>query len=144
MKIQLVQIYIEPGVAFSFSHHFQRRMGAEITSLVEPSSSFVKDYAHDYKLVFNMSAKNAIDDNEIRGPTVFRKTKDVEYSIFLPFDLITKATDVPRAALRYLLKGICAVLDSLNIDTAKIVKQQDALVEEICNDPIMFHVDDEN
>jgi len=138
MKVHFGQIYIEPGVSFPFSHLFQRRLSEEVTALVESSPSFVRNYGNDFELMFRVSAKKAIKDNEIKGPTVFKNTKDVEYTVFLPFDVISRSSEVPQSALRYLLKGACSVFESLDIDTAKLLKRQESLIEEICSDPTMF------
>ena len=85
MKVNFCQTYIEPEVDFPFSHHFQHRISAEVTALVEPSAKFIKKYGRDFELTFNVSAKTALQDNEIRGPTVYRKTKNVEVHDFLAF-----------------------------------------------------------
>jgi hypothetical protein len=138
MRIHFGQIYVEPGVDFPFSHTFQHRLAIEITALVEPSAKFVKEFGKDFELMFNVSAKRAIHDNEIRGPTVFRKAKDAEYTVFLPFDVITGQTDAPRRALKFLLKGICDVFDLLEIDKAKLLDKEEAIIEGICSDPTML------
>jgi hypothetical protein len=113
-------------------------MSDEITAVVAPSAQFLEKYGSDFKLIFNVSAKNTIDDNEIRGPTVFKKTKDVEYTVFLPFDTISHSSEVYQCALTFLLKGVCSVLESLGIDTARIVGQQELMIRDICLDPTMF------
>jgi len=105
MKVWFGQVYIEPGVNFPFSHHFQRRLSQEVTALTKPSREFIKKHGEDFELMFNVSAKQALQDNEIRGPAVFRKTKDLEYTVFLPFDVIMRHADAPKAALRFLLRG---------------------------------------
>jgi hypothetical protein len=138
MKVHFGQIYIEPGVRFPFSYHFQRRLSQTIAALVVPSAKVIKQYGSDFKLIFNISAKKAIQDNEIRGPTVFKKTKDVEYTLFLPFDVISRNSEVLQSALTFLLKGVCSVLRSLDIDTAKIVEAEASMIENLCSDPKMF------
>jgi hypothetical protein len=138
MKAYFGQIYIAPGVRFPFSHLFQAYLSKEITALVEPSHTFVKKYGSDFNLIFNVSAKRAIQDNEIKGPTVFKKTKDVEYTVSLPFDVITRDAEVPKSALKFLLNGVCSVFESLDIGTAKIMERKGALIESICSDPTMF------
>src|SRR5580704_1479285 len=99
MKVYFSQIYIKPGVSFPFSHHFQVHLSNVITDLVVPSPSFVEKYGDDFDIVFRISAKREIRDNEIKGPTVFNKEKDIEYTVFLPFDVIHRAPDVNRSAL---------------------------------------------
>jgi hypothetical protein len=138
MKVFFRQTYIEPGATFPFSVHFQRRVTEVVTSLVVPSARFVSKYGDDYDVVFNVSAKRAIQGNEILGPTVFRRTKDVEYTIFLPFDGITASSDVHRSALQFTLDGACWVLQSMEIDTSRIVDARDSIIEEICSNPKMF------
>jgi hypothetical protein len=137
MKVYFRQVYIEPGVAFPFSHHFQRRLSEEVTALVTPSARFGKDYGTDFDLIVNVSAKKTLRDNEIRGPAVFRKTKDVEYSVFLPFDVVSNEQDVCKSALTFLLKGVCSVFEALGIDTARVAERQASLIESICSDPRM-------
>lgn len=138
VKVQFGQIYVEAGVDFPFSHHFQRRIADDVSALVEPSSEFTQKYGSDFELMFRVSAKKGITDHEVRGPTVFKRTKDVEYTIFLPFDIITRQADAPRQALKYLLKGVYDVFDSLGIDTSKLLADQDHLIEGICSDPAML------
>jgi hypothetical protein len=138
MQIHFGQIYIQPGVSFSFSWHFQRFLSKETTALVVPSAKFVEAYGSDFELMFRISAKKGIQDNEIRGPTVFRKAKDVEYTVFLPFDVITHEPEVSKSALRFLLRGVCSVFKSLDIDTAMVLEKQESLIEQICSDTTMF------
>ncbi len=138
MQVSFTQVYIEGGVDFPFSHHFQHRLSREASALVEPSSKFVKKYGEDFELIFYISAKRGLQDNEIRGPTVFKKAKDVEYTVFLPFDVIIPHADAPRHALRFLLKGMGDVFDKLKIDKTRFLEQQEAIVEGICADPTML------
>lgn len=138
MKVWFSQFYIEPGANFPFSVHFQRRMSKELTSLVEPSPRFIETYGADFELMFRISAKHDLDDNEIRGPSVFKKDKDVEFTVFLPFDVIMAHADAPKHALLFLLKGVCDVFDMLEIDKAKLLDRQRSLIDAICSDPTML------
>lgn len=138
MKVWFGQIYIESGVSFPFSHLFQRRLSQEITALVEPSTKFIKEYGEDFEVMFRISAKEALQHNEIRGPTVFKKTKDVEYTVFLPFTVIMRHIDAPKHALSYLLKGVSDVFDLLEIDKAKFIDKQQVIIDGICSDSTML------
>lgn len=138
MHVHFGQIYIKPGVRFPFSHHFQERLSEEVTALVRPSGKFIQKYGIDFKVVFNISAKKGIQDNEVRGPTVFKKTKDIEYTVFLPYDVIMREPDTCKCALTYLLRGVRAAFALLDIDDVGLVKGHDALIENICSEPSMF------
>src|SRR5437016_569253 len=144
MNVTFSQIYVEPGVEFPFSFEFQHYLSKEISALVVPSAKFTNKCGGDFELSFNISAKTALQDNEIRGPAVYRKTKTIEYTVFLPFDTITRGGSVLRSAVEFLLKGICSVLDGLFIDKTGILKRQDSLIERICTDPNMVESPDED
>ena len=138
MKVYFSQIYIRPGVSFPFSHNFQKCMSKEVTAVTVPSAMFIEKYGRDFDLIFRMSAKNSIRDNEIRGPTVFKKEKQIEYSIFLPYDVIANQPNPERSALEFLLSGVRCVFDLLGIDATKLVERQRSIAEKICSDPKMF------
>jgi hypothetical protein len=138
MKVWFGQIYGIPGASFPFSHLFQRHLSSEVTARVEASPKFVKQYGEDFELMFNVSAKPGLRDIEIRGPAVYKKTKDVEYTVFLPFDVIIPHADAPRRAIRFLLKGVCEVFDRLEIDTSRLRAEQDGILEGMCSDPSML------
>jgi hypothetical protein len=138
MKIHFGQIYIEPGIAFPFSFLFQHRLADEITALIRPSAVFTTQYGDDWDLIFRVSAKRIVCDNKIRGPSVFRKSKNVEFTIFLPFDAIQGEASVTRSAVAFLLRGVCSVLGTLGFDTSAIQARQTSLIESLSTDPTMF------
>jgi len=102
----------------------------------------VKKYGEDWDLMFRISARAAIGDTDIRGPSVFRKNRNVEYSIFLPFTTIRGAEDVLRTAIEYLFDAFLSVLTKLGFSTERIGARRLALVDSICSDPRMFDQDD--
>ncbi len=138
MRLYLSQVYIEPGANYPFSAAFQFFVSKRLSALVRTSDLFSKKYGGRWALIFRMSAKKLLQQNEIRGPTVFRKAKDVEYTIFLPFDVIARSADTSKTALVHLLSGVCSVLESLEIDAARIRENEVEIINHVCNDPKMF------
>jgi len=138
MKVAFSQVYIEVGANFPFSVHFQRVLTKEVSALVQPSPQLIESYGVVSQLVFNLSAKHQLEDNDIRGPSFFKRTKDIEFTVFLPFDAIMTRVDAPRQALIFLLKGVCDVLDMLGIDKAKLLDRQQSLIDAVCSDPTML------
>src|SRR5262252_8362153 len=104
MKVHFGQIYVEPGITFPFSLHFQRRLSDEVSALLAPSAKFIQQYGENWELMFRISAKRTIHDCEIRGPSVFKKDKDLEFTIFLPFDVIQSEVSSTRSAIEFLLR----------------------------------------
>ncbi len=139
MKIFVRQIYIEPRVNYPFSVHFQRFIHVELTKRLSASDLFLRKYGNDFTLVFNLSAKAALSQPEIRGPTVFRKTKDVEYTIFLPFNMDRpQGPATYRRALEMLIASICKVLAKLEFDVSQLSRDSDQIIEMILSDPKMI------
>ena len=83
-----------------------------LTERIAPSEMFVKRYGDDFNLIFRMSAKSGIDETQILGPTVFKRDKDVEYSIYLPFTQAPCDFQKLRDALGSLFEAIVRVLVS--------------------------------
>jgi hypothetical protein len=138
MKLFIAQVYIEVGVNFPFSHKFQKWISGALTEIIRPSPLYIKRYGPDFDLMFRMSAKAKLVDSEVAGPTVFKKTKDVEYTIFLPYDVIDVSDNRYACALDYLFRAISLVLQSLEIDTLALEENAPKFIETICSDPAMF------
>jgi len=138
MKVCIGQIYIKPGISFPFSHRFQISLGERLTTIVQPSPDFVRAYGDDFTLMLRMSAKTEIREVEVKGPTVFKDEKDVEYTIFLPYNTIKESGDVIASALRHLLIGIVTTLHALKLDAEELSKQAETFVKEVCADPTMI------
>ncbi len=138
MKIHVAQIYVEPGTSFPFSHLWQRWMSAELSARAVPSKKFVTKYGDDFELMIRISAKKKLTDNEVRGPSIFRKQKDVEYTLFLPYDVIIEAPNGCRVAMEFILRGIVDIFAAAHIDAKGLEAQQLYLIDHACSDPSMF------
>jgi hypothetical protein len=112
----------------------QRCLTEELSGAVEKTAFFAQRYESDFDLVFYLSAKRATTAPEIKGPSISKRYETVEYSIFLPFDVISSAAE----ALRYLLQGVREVFVELNIGTGRLDARADAIVERVCSQPEMF------
>ncbi len=138
MKVSVSQIYIKPGVSFPFSHVMQRLLSSELSNCVEASAEFKTQYGTGYHLVVNMSADTDIVDNVVRGPTVFKRSRSVEYTVFLPYDMILQSRDGCREAMVFLLSGIRSILQQLRIDTQDFDQKKDIIIKSICTDTAML------
>jgi hypothetical protein len=139
MKAFVGQIYIQPGITYPFSHVFQKWASIEISKRIKPSSIFLKKYSDDFEIMFRMSAKAELNNTEISGPTVYRKNKDIEFTIFLPY---LKSSDDNHEKLKQPLKlffdGVSIALESLGIDSSNIKKDSLDLIKKAISDPSMF------
>jgi len=138
MQIHVSQCYIEGGSTYRFSHIFQNYISEQISEFVEMSPEFISAYSENFELIFNMSAKAALKENEVLGPTIFNKDNDVEYSIFLPFDPKMPLDENKRIfALDNLFLGIYEVLEKYKFDVSKLRVEEKRIIDEIIANPIM-------
>jgi hypothetical protein len=138
MKIQVVQLYGKPGVSFPFSWQMQGWLAEELSSLSEPCVAFEKKYGADFVLRLYIGADTQMSDNRIKGPSIHKKSKEVEYYISLPFDVIAQSDEGLRSALAYLLSGIRHVFVLAGIDPGRLDQRTDSLIEHICSDSVML------
>jgi hypothetical protein len=145
VTVAVSQIYAQVGVSFPFSWHFQRLLTDKLTEVLRPSPKFSHRYGDDFTIIFRISAKAEIADIEIRGPTVYKKAKDVEYSIFLPYKIISQEGGKEaryNRALEYLFMGMVKVLQSLEINTTALENAIPLLVKEVFVNPLMLEKED--
>jgi hypothetical protein len=143
MKIYLSQIYIEVGIAYCFNTLFQKKISLFLTEATDESKLFVHKYGRDFKLIFRMSAKAGISDTEVCGPAVFRKDKDVEYTIFIPYDFTgPDSFEARRKALKLLFSSILVIFKDLDIDTKKVEAGAEQFIEDVVNDKTFLETDE--
>jgi hypothetical protein len=144
MTIGVGQIYVEVGATYPFTYHFQNWLSEELTKRVPPSKEFIEAYGTDFDLMFNVSAKTKINVPEIKGPTVFKRTKDVEFSVFLPHDGRQPCKpDDCRQPIKFLLDSIVIVLSRLDLDASNVLKDAPFLLEHTVTAPEMIKIEDE-
>ncbi|MCP3140660.1 hypothetical protein [Pyxidicoccus xibeiensis] len=138
MKVSIGQIYIKPGVSFPFSHLMQRWLAKELSSAASDIAEFEKKHGIGFSLMVNVSADTQLMDNQIKGPAVFKRDKDVQFTLFLPFDVIAAAPDGCRVAMEYLLSGIRSIFQKAGIDPGKLDEKRTFIIDHICADPTML------
>jgi len=131
-------MYTEEGVNFPFSHHMQAFWRERLSALAMPSAQFVKAYGADFTLGIRLNARKEIAESEIRGPTVFRRTKDVEYALFLPYDVVMSAEDKCRAAVCLIVSGIQRIADLAQVELVGFESEKDSLIKQTCCNPLML------
>lgn len=137
MNVWVSQGYMKPGINFPFSCDMQGRLSDELSSLVEASAQFQARYP-GFKLGVEIDADTGIHDNVIKGPGIFKKWKNVEYRLILPYDVIVRSPDGFRSALTYLLTGIRSILQSQGLDVTRLDEMATAIIESIASDATML------
>jgi hypothetical protein len=131
VRIHYTQIYVQPGILFPFTHIWQKRMSEWATNATTPSEAFKQTYGEDWNLGFNVSAKQSIDHTEIRGPQRFKKDREVEFTMFLPYDVVQLQDEPLRAAVRLTVEATVEVLQRLQIDTDPMSSDATRFIEHL-------------
>ena len=139
MRVFVGQIYVKPGINFPFSHHLQAWLSEQLTELASPSTAFVKRYGSEFDLMIRISAQIGIAEADIKGPTVFKADKDVEYTVFLPFDVIRAAgSDGRRLAMEQLLSAVSFVFHDAGVEAPELAARRESIVQRVCSDEQML------
>jgi len=139
MRVFVGQIYIQAGVNYPFSHEFQKWVGDELSNLVEPSDAFLEKYSEDFDLMFRLSAKTELNEIEIKGPTIFKKDKDIEFTIFLPYQRIPiEEKDSFKQPIKLFLEGVALALELVRIDSSMVRSDSSELAKKITSNSSMF------
>jgi hypothetical protein len=138
MKVSIGQIYTTPGAKFPFSHHMQIWLGKELSAASGNAVEFRRRHGNDFELMIRVSARKGTSGNEIVGPTVFKKTKDVEYTLFLPFDAIVESSESRRAAAVFLVDGTRSVFDAGGIDVSLLTERRASIIDHIASSADML------
>jgi hypothetical protein len=136
MKIFVGQVYIKAGVAFPFSLQFQKWLGDALSERVEASNQFNREFGVGFGLGLRISAKTEINQTEIKGPTVFKRDKTVEFTIFLPHRANNyHDLDVASQLVEQVLQSVAIILPRMGLDPAKILSDTEHLRSEFLNVP---------
>lgn len=138
MKVSIGQIYVKPGINFPFTHLMQLWLGEELSSIITSTPEFSKKFSPNYDLTIRISADDQIIENKIKGPTIYKKDKDVEYTVFLPYKIITVSPEGCRLAVEFLVDGIITVLHNAGLDTEVLNAKKEIIVIHICSEPSML------
>jgi adenine-specific DNA methylase len=138
MKVWITQFYLNAATSFPFTHTMQIFMAGELSAVAEKCEAFQARYGEAFELTVYINSEADLLENRILGPTVFKKTKDVEYTLTLPFDVIAKAPDGCRGAMEFLVAGVRAVFQKAGIDPAKLDERTSFIIDRVCSDSSML------
>lgn len=116
----------------------QRWMAEQLSALSSEFSQAQTKYGSDFELMVRLGADTEMTQNAIKGPSVFRKTKDIEYFLDLPFDVIARSSEGRRMAAEFLLDGIRTIFEKAGIEVASLDEKRASIIDHLCSDPTML------
>ena len=138
MKVYVALIDLVPGVAFPFSHRMQQFLGAALTRSVRGTNELRGRNRDGWSLGINIAPQQRITDNRIVGPKEFRRTKDIEYTLFLPYTRIKKADRSRSMAAEFLMRGVRDIFVRADMPVNRLDEIAPALCRAIASRPEML------
>jgi hypothetical protein len=110
-SINVSSIYPEAGVTFPISYRFMQLLKEELAQLAQQHFSvFQTAYGQDYTLGIILSASSADVKLEIRGPSISKRYKVVDYVLRIPFGIVEEAETLYSRYVFFVCQGIATVL----------------------------------
>ncbi|MCB2378237.1 hypothetical protein LGH70_11620 [Hymenobacter sp. BT635] len=150
-SINVSAIYSEAGVNFPISYLFMRLLREQLAQL-EPQHHAVYQakYGLDFTLGIILSAKSNTSQLEIKGPSLSKKYKVVDDTLYIPFVIAEEAETFYSKYVSFVCTGVSTVLEKF-LDAGVVkgavakfracaLEQQTELfqAEWFCNQPLLF------
>ena len=140
MKINFATCYTEPGLNFdrAYSNQFWRILVKNFNVIEKNITFFEKKFkTPDFSMLIIINTIVA-DELVVRGPTVRRKSPDLDFAIWIPY----KKTDSYEEEMAYfsqqLEKGMLYIFDKYGEDVSGIKEAIGATVQEALAHPTIY------
>jgi hypothetical protein len=117
MKITFSQIYSEPGASFDLPGPLLKAVREGLDDLgrnIDQLSAKVD--REDFELVLIISASSKLDALEIKGPNIRRKTREIEFSLFVPWQETKSFEEKIDYILPKIGEGVIGVFKRYGVD----------------------------
>ncbi|MWP50274.1 MULTISPECIES: hypothetical protein [unclassified Gilliamella] len=114
MKFRIGAIFSQVGISFKVSHKVIKLIWSDLEERVPLSEEYEKKF-RDYTLVFLYSAREQ-NDFLVKGPTISKRYKVIEYVIYMPFKEIQSDEEIYNVFLMCMEKGVREVFRKYNIN----------------------------
>ncbi|AFM02684.1 hypothetical protein Fleli_0186 [Bernardetia litoralis DSM 6794] len=125
--LSIVHVDLSPGL----KNEFRKSVGFSLCEVLRNNflswKGFFKKYPN-YSFCFYIITKNEVEEIEIKGPGIFKKDKEVEYSIFIPnrkYDLLSYVETV--------FDGLHKILSIYKVEENEIQEMKMQLLKSLSN-----------
>lgn len=131
--VGLAQIYPEVGVHFEniFPWEKAKEWRIALERNLIPDGIFKKKHK-DYQLVFLISASTLIGDLLIKGPTISKRNKTIDYVLWIPYARVVNDPKPLTKLTEYFKQGVAEVLRKLEYPEESIQK----VLKKITDKPV--------
>jgi hypothetical protein len=140
MKIIIRQEYNGWLAEYPFSRIFEKWLASELGKRLKPSHKFQKSYGKGWSIAFVINADRELAQPKIWEPGFNPPNKKIEWRVSLPFCGCESIDPTSYSKpLRLVISSIATMVERIDIDPSKVLKDMPALVRHFESDPIMVN-----
>lgn len=125
-------VYLDDN--FDISNKVLSLIIVKLNTLIIPSELFNKKY-EGYQLVLINSSRRQFEILTIKGPSVSKKYKCVEYVIYIPYLEVLNSENYLESFLNFYEQGVIEVLSKYQIDLSKVPDAFKEIKKEVLGNP---------
>ncbi|HEY5750637.1 MAG TPA: hypothetical protein VIU12_31460 [Chryseolinea sp.] len=128
-------IYMEEGVVFPISYKIGDLIIDEMQARLPKESQQVVVKGEPFSLGVVISTKKSKTELSIQGPSISKKYKMVDYTLWIPYEKVIKSKNIPNAYLDCVCEGIILVFKEYQYDSSIVTKIFSDIKKEVLNNP---------
>jgi len=122
MSFRTASIFSEVGVDFPISYKVNQLLLDRLVKKLQKENQEVNVKGEFFSLGVIVSTRKNVTDLSFQGPSISKKYKMVDYTIWMPFAKVIESDNILFAYLDYLCQGISLVMKECGYPTAAISK----------------------
>lgn len=132
MILLLSEWYSEVGVEFKVSNKILKIIREKLLENIFIPNGLDKEEERYY---FNIviTANSHSDELDVRGPTIRKREKMIDYGLWLPYNKIIKASNYLETYLDYLFAAFVKVFDNYKISEKVVLELKNEVVNIVLN-----------
>lgn len=123
--LSIVHVDLSPEL----KNEFRKSVGLELSEILKRNFLSWKgffDKFPNYSLCFYIVTKKEVEEIEIKGPGIFKKDKEIEYSLFMPnisYNILTYIDTI--------FEGLSRILENYGIEANDVKKMKQELLASL-------------
>jgi hypothetical protein len=112
-------LFSDPDATFEVPHQVSKVIASILSSELADTHAFDENFGKDYYLCLMRSSRVGLADLEIKGPTISKRYKTVEFSLKMPHRKIVEDPRRYGIYLDYMERGTSSVFAEIGLVTKR-------------------------
>ena len=140
--VSMIQLYSEVGIRYKIPIPICRKIVIYLNELNISLPYYDKKLkGEDYSLIITLSASTKISETDIRGPSFYRKHKQVGFVFFIPYKTFEREQDTMCYIVNNIEQGMIFIFNKYKLpaeDTAILHQKCSELKEVLQSSPQLY------